>query len=433
MTRRSGLIGAFALAACAETKTSVPPKSATSASLPADATSEWEIEALLAPIDARALQLPGFTATYRVQAGDSEQTIRFAYLAPGRARLDIRAGADVYTSRVADGVLACGREATGPSEVTRFDTKGIDARWADCDAALDAAFPVEDAGNALPVRFASGPILEFEVHPESEGSEQGFFNASVSWLDERPYFLGWLGPKAWDHAHFLDEQRLEVSLGSTKATLSVATGMIQEMTFGAGFRATLVQFSKSAAASEFELPDATADSKMSSQGSMATLEKEAFASQRDFVYRRILPAASAQGVASDEFRHRAEPVFAALYVAFTKQRYRAWLKNYTDQIDQYFGKNEAAFTAALADPAQRESVMKHLDNWRSSIARHLESARDEFAANLLIKGGTAADEETRWTLWNLERATATAAFQSEVLQPVLLRADDKLNAIRESR
>ena len=420
----------MALAGYAAPKPSPQLPAATLAALPPDATTERDIARVLSSIDAHAAVRVGFTATYHVVAAGSEMTIRFTYLAPDRARLDVGDGGKSTTMCVGEDVAAFRTDVESFPRGARYRTKDLEAHWADCNAALDAAFPAATADATRP-RIGPGPVLAFGIKPDAGSSEHGSLELSLGSSQTRSFFMTWLDAHAWDLVHFVDARRIEVSRGGTRATIDVESGLLQDLAFGENFRATLVESGDTAAPSEFALLSGTDASAETSDASPSPFDAALHQEQRENVYRRLLPAARAAEADADGFRRRAEPVFVALYRATFGRQYQPWLKQIETQDESFFQECESYYTATRMDAMRRELFDHRLDDWRASLAHELDATRDAGLANLEPMRADPGDAAASAFVWSVEREAARTAFDLEVAAPLLRHVDEKVKALRE--
>jgi hypothetical protein len=407
------------------------PPTTSSATLPPDATTERSVALLLSMLDQRAMQRKGFTATYHVQAGDSEQTIRYAYLAPDRVRMDVRYGTTTHTTWSSEGAMAMSIGGDARAQVVRYDTKDLDTTWEECDAALDKAFPPTGDAAAPLEELESGPLLEFGIRPEPGSSEHGSFSSSVSWSPARPSFLSWLAPREWDRAHVVDAQTIEVTRGAKKAVLSAATGMFLKMTFGERFQASLVDSTDVVDPSEFAALTAATAGDPSTSAAAEKFESEMFRHQRERVLQRIVAAAHGTKEDSAAVLLRAKPVLEALYRVILKRHYAGWLKDYGEKIDAYFEKIESGYATIRSDQNLRDSFDRQMADWRSSIQHQLLAARDEGAATFGPSSVAPGETTMQTQLLELERSAMIAVFELEISDALLLHLDERLKALRE--
>lgn len=433
MVSRITLGAALAFASCASTKEPPPTPTPPSAALPPDATTERSVALLLSMLDQRAMQRKGFTATYRVQMGGSEQTIRYAYLAPDRVRMDVRFGTTSHTTWSSERAAAMSIGGDAKAQVVRYDPKDLDTTWEACDAALDEAFPPAGDAAAPPEEFESGPLLEFGIRPEPGSSEHGSFSSSASWSPARPSFLSWLAPKEWDRAHFVDAQTIEVSRGAKRAVLSAATGMFLEMKFGEHFQASLVDSTDVVDPSEFAALSAPTASDPSTNAAAYELESEMFRHQHERVLHRIGAAAHEKKEDSAAVLLRAKPVLEALYRVILKRHYAGWLKDYEKKIDDYFEKIEPGYAAMQSDQDLRDAFDRQMADWRSSIQHQLLSDRDKGAASFGPSSVAAGESATQTQLVELERSAMIAVFDVEISDALLGHLDERLKALREKK
>lgn len=425
-TRRSFLVAAFSLAGCATPKSPAPSMAVTPASLTPDATTSREVALLLSTLDARAMQRRGFSARYHVEAGNSEQTIRFAYLAPNRARIDVRAAGGTFTSCVDETGMSLRAEGDGTIRVARFESKELEELWSGCAAALEMAFPSTETLPGPPSESEGGPIFEFGIRPDPRSSDHGSFSVSVSWLSARRSFLSWLAPREWDRARYVDPQVIEVSNGTATATLSTATGLILDMRAGEHFHATLVDSTDDVDPSEFTGWTAATKSDDSQQWFASRM----WAQQRWTIYQRILRDSRLQDADLDQFRHRVEPVFEVLHRTIVKHHYRDWQKGYTTNLEKFFDEYDAALTEIGSDPTEREECDDSVADSCLEIEKSLDSLRDEYVANLAFSPVDDEDSKMLTKMLSIECDAARAAFHAENIDPILRHIDERLKAIR---
>lgn len=439
MCRRTIAFFALTTCACAPTQVSGSSSEATAPKPTATVIGTHDVARLLAPLDQHAMQRHAFAATYRVDLGGMQQTIRFAYLAPNRARYVVESGGVKLTTWVVDGMSTFLSEGTSPPQSGTIPTQpGADFQ-ASCAAALDAAFPLESreresSESASPPDSGRGPCFEFMVLPDPQDSDHGSFVAAASWREHRVSFLSWLGPDAaWDHAELGGDSILHLSRGSTRATISMSTGFIEEMAHGDRFRARLVDFRDDADEGDFVPPEPDRQDVESSVRIATMAEIGVVQSQRATIYQRILSSARLKDGDSQEVRQRIQDVFTAFYRQVFDRLPAGPDEAASKSADELVSWFRFYWSASVNDPKNRDQIERGCTARRDAIERQILDAAQATIDHGKLNLPERCAPELVARIEQIERETARAVFQSKVAEPFLRRLDERLKAIRDAK
>lgn len=434
--------------ACASPPTSTPPTSSTSgasesvtatdrpqASMPDDKTTKSDLAKMLRAMDEQAMKRSGFTATYRFQSTEESGTVRLVYLAPDRARIELRQESNSITSWFIDSDMTMRAEEDGIPVVAHIPYKEFGLSWAGANDVLDAAFPkASDGGEALP-DLGAGPYFSIKVESDPNDPEHGQWSASIGWLEHRDSFLTWLRPSAPpDHVRVDDEKRLILERGATRATISPSSGLIERFTVGDEFDARLVEYHDGADRREFDIPEPMPGAKDITVAMITDADVNYWKAARQYAYRRIVPAARSTDLASIEFRRRVESVFQAIDRIYATRLRATEGSNWPADIGRFCDSFESHWRDTASNPAQREQLTREASEWRATFVTTLTSARARMLAKIRdvavdLKG--VSDGQALELIELIERKTADAAFDEEITTPLLRQLDEHLQAIRK--
>lgn len=418
--------------ACSAPTASSPSRSPTQPAPGPTADDARSIATLLSPLNARAAASAGFTATYRMRTTEGEGSLRIAYLAPNQLRVDTHEAEEVTTLWFIDGVTTLRLEADKEITVAQCPAQDIDL-WADCDGALNAAFPSAPNGSDPPPDFGTGPLLSIDLDVDSKESDHGKISMSAGWSGHRMAFFLWLSPRMeWDNARVADGETLYLEHGKMHAVISRKTGLIEKLSHSDSLDLWLTDFHDSANPEEFSPPDFSAVDDRFSAKLVAINNSTTWTSQRTWIYKRITQADQFKDRDSTELRSRAEPVFRALHRVIAKQFYEPSRRSWSQDIDRFGDWCESQLTRNGSTQVGKDEVKRSAIDWRELLEKRFAEKRDSFVelpsrTDLEQNAGAIAE-----SLRAIERDAAREAFDEVIANPLLQRFDERVARALES-
>jgi hypothetical protein len=304
-----------------------------------------------------------------------------------------------------------------------FPCAAVFDQFSEFDRIFEETFPaVESATEDL----GAGPQFSFEAVPKPNGEPE--LNIELTWVTQRNRLLDWYGrTKDWAGAK-REGDRLVRELGNgMREALSTQNGFIAEMSRTGSSHLELVDFSETAADSDFTVPVPREGLKDSSADHATHMTSNIAASERNAVYVR---AAREIGTGDEEFKRRLSKLFEALYGRELLENWAGWVASTQTQGDKFTEWCKDRYEQTRDQLDERAALEDIITKRQSELRDILIDTLDRYTKKVVPCQELGLDPGLSEAIVTVERNAMRAVFNREVGSPMLARFEQAIAAAK---
>jgi hypothetical protein len=389
----------------------------------------------------RSAELKACTATYRA-TGPLDQTVRFIYLAPDRARFDARGTSNGIASESTIWVLGnrcVFRSIHGNERLSAdvpFCDPSLEADFEAVHSALRSSFPSPKSGEGLPA-LGPGVSLELWIDFDQSSTGHGSLRGSASWSRDRAWILEWLMRVSALPVLRDEGERIVAEDPRTKAvvTLSKTTGFIESIRGQDALSVELTNWAPSVEEAEFSIPASEPNAHDLSEEYVRLVSASYLHHIEAEITSTALEALQRESITDEEFTKRLASVYDLLNRRLRRDefaRLRDSMKKMSDEsVDRYRRQR----TASASDPDLRsicdQGIAEQRLTFVNKLRRVTEVALDPDTSPQPPDAST--DPRAAKLVADARRESMATTLEAEVTQPALEYFDEQVLAVQATK
>lgn len=394
--------------------------------------------ATLAEWSKRAAKVAACTAIYRV-TGPIEETIRIAYAAPDRARIDAAGTRDGATFEESAWTLrdrSAFRSRRGDERAwadMAFGSVESAAEFEAIAAELNRAFP-SPSSETPPADDGPGVMLGFWCEPDVDHPEHGSVDAMAIRLERRTEVFRWLSRLAAMPQLRDDGARLVAEDPRTghEVALSKENGFLESVTAPGGLDVALVEWQPAVDEQAFAVPPPSPGARDLSEQYRGAVAAGCDLGIDAVITRQAVAARARDAIGDDDFRARLTAVFAVAHRTLLRDRLAATRAAFQKKSDEATELYARSFAASASDKDLRQFCEARVAEDRTALADGLRVLSEE-TARFHPPHEPGLDERTAGLVDEARRASRSEWFEREITQPLLARFDERVRKVREGK
>jgi hypothetical protein len=401
-----------------------------------------DVRAALEELNRRSVTLKACTATYRA-TGPLDQTVRFIYLAPDRARFDASGTQNAIKCEMTVWslgdryVLRSNQRGARVFADVPADLPSMEADSEALTAALASSFPSPNptpkSGDALP-DLGPGVTLNLWVNHVSDSKGDSSLDGSVSWSRDRSWILQWLMRVSALPVLRDEGERIVAEDPRTKTVVSIskATGFIESIRGTNELSVELTSWTPSVDETELSIPPPEPDARDVSEDYAHSLSAVQVHEFEHLIIDAAVAARQRDSIQDEDFTTR----LASVYLVANRTLRRDAIAKLRDLMkklsDDVLDKYRRQRSAEAIDPDFRGIADQWIAKQRLTIVDTFEKVAD-VALEPDPTPPAHSDPHVAELISEARRRSMAKTIEVDLKQPALAYFDEQVLAVQSTK